>query len=311
MAGNIAAAKAFLDAGNPLRAKTELETVLREEPHLDIALDVYCLTLRELNDWEKVEEISRARLGRDPNCVAAYANLLLRFQQARRRRDAARLRDDYRAAIKDPEELQMLEQVYAICFGDKPAAWQELSKRAAEIGDYQRSFRFSSNAAMLRSDVGTALQDSEFARRTGDASAATLERISFLSFKLMNYGKCRDFARQALRADPTLSLPRELIVLSWLSLFPPFLVACVAMRIFLLFDKFGTMFYLAMCYTVGPALGMVSLLILSFLAQLVGVSAWLTVGLAVTYGLYLAFGIGTLARLFGGSGKATIKLDNY
>jgi len=311
MFSKIAAAKAFLDAGNAARAKTEIESVLRDDPHNGMALDVYALVLRERDEWDMVETISKDRLARDPKCTSAYANLLLRYHKANRRRDAKLLREQYAANVLDPSDIQTLNEVYEVCFGDKAAALTSLSDKAAAAGDHRSAFNFASRAKFSRGDLKAALLEAEFARRTGDNSASNLERLSVLSFRLMRLTECRRYARAALKADPLGMFPRELIILSWLSYLPPFLLAGWLLRLMISVSRVHTAWIMIGSYLLAPVIVVALYSVVLAISGLLRVSPLAVGALSCLFFIYIWLMLGSVANLFSRHANKEVKLEDY
>lgn len=311
MSSRIAAAKAFLDAGNAARARSEIETALRDNPHNAAARDVYCWVLREQEQWDALEATAREWLSWDPASARAYAHLLIRLKVGRRSKDAKKLREQYLKAITDPDGLKMLDSVYQVCFGDAADAYSRLSTEAAASGDFKSSFQFASKAALFRANLSEAVTEAEFARRTGDNSAKNFERLSMLSFRLLRFSKCREYARLALQADPTSTLPRELIVLSWISYFPPFVMGNALVYLFNWIGRMNTFLVVAGSYLLGPFLLVFAYWVLTVIAAVLYLPPGVVIGMALAYFAYVAFFIGTVSRLLFRSAMKSVQLKDY
>lgn len=311
MAGNIATAKAFLDAGNPARARDEIERVLKDDPANFVALDVYCRILRDMEQWDRIEEVTKEWLGRDGTAVLAYANLLLRYQRGKMKKEAARLKEQFTRALSSPSDLAMLNDIYEISFGDKAGTWSRLSDEAAAAGDYRWSFNLASKVAALQFDFSKALLEAEFARRTGDNSVGNLENLSVLSFRLMRFSRCRSYARMALQADPARMLPRELIFLSRIAYLPPFLVVGMAIYFFNQTGRLKSLWFLLVFCILGPAAFVFFCSMLMAISLFTGIPFRIIGGGSLVYFVYVGFMLGTVSRFLQQRGKAPVRLKDY
>ena len=311
MFSKISAAKAFLDAGNVARARAEIESVLKDDPHNAMALDVYCRILRETEQWDIIEPVAKDWLSRDGKAVPAYANLLLCYQRGAKRNDAKALKQLYERTLSAPSHLQMLNDLYEVCFGDRAGTWSRLSDEAAAFGDLRTSFDLASRVAMLRMDLPKAALEAEFALRAGDRSVDNLERLSVLSFRLMRLSAARRYARMALQADPARPLPREISGLSWLAYLPPFMLAGWLLYFFQRMSRIPNEWLLVAMFVIGPVVFVVLMAIIQAISWLFHLSTSLVAGMTVVYFIYVGFMLGTLSRMFGKHVRKTIKLEDY
>lgn len=149
-------------------------------------------------------------------------------------------------------------------------------------------------------DMWEALQRSEAAKRNGDHSATNLALNSLLHFGLMRFSKCRQSARLTLEVEPNSPIAKELLVLSWLVFFPPFLMAH-----FLLYmsnfvrrhlERFGELVVLVALAFGGWALSQIAVSIYSVFGELTYTSAILRAGPFVGYMIYVVMFLGSIAK---------------
>lgn len=311
MSGTVAAAKAFFDAGNRARARTEIEKVLAAQPEDPAALDLLCDILRDAGDWESLETTAKAWLAKDARATPAYFNLLMFNHHKRRRREAKRLKALYEGALSNPADVAMLNQFYDLFFVDTVGALKRMSELAAASGDQPASFSYASKAASLRSDINKAFHNAELALQAGDDSAANLEKLSVLSLRLMRFSRCREYARLTLQKEPTRALPRELIVLSWLAYLPPFMLASVASYAVSWMDRFDLAVTLWAYQVFWGIFLLPAGLFLYVLAKLTFVPVWVLIALALAYFFYLRYMLGTASRWLNRRAGKAVKLKDY
>lgn len=226
MSGNIAAARAFLSAGNTKLALAQLEDILADDPQDPDALDAYCDTLREAGPDADALRIARDWIARAPQDQRAHIQLIVGLMRSNDRKGTRKAIDAYRDfAPWDVDALDWLETTFEARFGDQAKGLKALAERMARSGDRKNEFRFASYAAEKRSDLPEAIIEAEYARRTGDDSPELAAYLAMLCFRAFRFSKCRKYAREALSKRPGMPAPTELIYLSWLVFFPPFLFA--------------------------------------------------------------------------------------
>lgn len=310
----IAAARAFLAAGNFKQAITHAEEVLRKDPYDEGALAALGDTLVQTGDHARLETMSVDWLGRQPD--ASYPHLFLFFCYMQRGDEklARALLDHYRTACPGAtKDHAMFEATFQAKFGKAEEGLDTLANIYAADGDNRSAFKFNSLAALKRQNLSEAILEGEFARRSGDASAKHLGYMAMLCFRALRFAKCRDYARQALAAEPGMDIPRELQVLSYVVWFPPFLFGHAVM--YLLTGVSGPLqrfIAFALLWGAGlPALVFTHYLLTLALAPLgLRPGAMIVVGLAFAYAMYMPF-IGTLSRLLNGRANKEVQLADY
>lgn len=315
MSGKVAAARAFLTAGNTKRALEYLEEALKDDPEDSAALDAYCDTLRNLERFEDVERIARDWLARSPNNGHAHVQLIVTLFSRSNARGARLAMDAFREAVPwDLNSHNYLETIYQARFVDAPKGLDSLAERARRDGDKKTEFRFASYAAAKRNNLDDAIMEGEFARRTGEDSAEHAAYLAMLYFRTFRMGKCRKYAREALTKKPGAPVPTELICLSWLVLFPPFFVAHLCMLIWTKWSSgsFGG-------FILGLLLAVIAILLVvityNYMPPLMArmglpYNADASLWLFIAWGLYFPL-IGAVATLFTQRKPKEIRLSDY
>jgi hypothetical protein len=204
-----------------------------------------------------------------------------------------------------------LESAYQVRFGKADEGFAHLAKQAAREGNKPMEFKFGSLAAVKRSNLSEAIQEAEFARRSGDSSAETAALLSMLCFRTLRLGKCRSYARLALQANHDQPIPRELLVLSWLVLFPPFLLAHLCLMVITYVQKstkFAILLALALFFAGAPII-LAVFWVTSGLMMPLGLDGWPTYALFIAFCLYSPY-IGSVAKLLTRRRKE-LKLSGY
>lgn len=308
----IAAARAFLEAGNFKLAIKHAEEVLQKDPENSRALEVLGDTLLKTNEHQRLEELSVSWLGRDPSAGPPHMFLFFCYLQRKDQKMARALLDHFSTACPgNKREIDMFEAAFKTKFGKPEEGFDSLARIYAADGDKRSAFKFNSLAALKRQNLSEAITEGEFARRSGDVSAGHLSYLAMLCYRTFRFAKCRAYARQALAADRSLDIPRELIVLSYLVWFPPFLIGHAAMYL-LTGASNGLQRFIAgigLWFLGLPAL-VFSYYVLNVLLSALHLPNWTNVALVFGYALYMPF-IGTLSRLLKGRVKTEVTLGDY
>jgi tetratricopeptide (TPR) repeat protein len=310
----IASARAFLEAGNLQRALTEIEGVLRDDPHEPDALQTYCDTLLKLKRLDLLEQAAWKWLGHDPSSLLAYSHLLYCFKRSARRKDAEELRQRFLGASTDPQDVKLALALYDVSFGSKADGWAQVSEEFSSEGRHAETYAYASRAARARGDMREAWAQAKLALGAGYRDAHHLEYMSVLCFRLMRFAKCREFARLALRTDPHLAIARELLVLSWLVWFPPFLVAHVLalLRLLLAGQKWVVIALVIAPLVVfaGPAVKGLYWTI-TFPATLAGIPDYVSLSLFAIYLGYTHKMLGSVVKFAMPSTRKSVELKDY
>jgi tetratricopeptide (TPR) repeat protein len=311
MNGDIAAARAYLKAGNSNRALELVEQVLKLDPYSNQALEAHCNILFTINAFDKLQSVAASWLSREPGNIVPSFHLLLCHIHRKDKRAARVTIDNFRIATPNPEEVDLVESIYEAKFGNTTEGFSTLAKSFGEAGDKGVEHQFKSYAALANADIRGAIQQAELGRQAGDCSASTLARLSMLYFRALRFGKSRECARLALKIDPTLPIPRELLILSWVVLFPPFLIGHLALTLTTNTRHWTSMFgNRAFFYALGVPVVVLVLVLLDKSLGAIGVPVSKLALLSIAFILYSPF-IGSVTKLVYGWRKSTVKLNDY
>lgn len=310
----LATAKAFLAAGNLQRARTEVESLLASDPHDADALATYCDVVAKQGRFDLLEEATRAWLGREPASFQAFSHLMFCLLKTARTVEAAPLLQRFLAVCKDAQDAVLAKAMYDLTCGERSEGWRQLSREFSAEGRDADAYGCASRAARANGDLLGALAQAKLALEAGDHSATHLEYISVLNFRLLRLPTCRQFARMALNADPTLAVSRELLVLTWLVLLPPVFVAhavntlrmvLARQRWIVLAALFTPVFLFA-----GPVVKALYWII-AIPGTWIGIPGFVSVALSVAYFVYTLRMRGTLVQILWPSSHAPVRLGDY
>lgn len=309
MNGDIAAARAFLGAGNTKLALEHAEKALTQNPGFPPALDVYCDILLKLERYKALEAAALDWVGKHPQDARPYTSLLLCYAQRKDRKLARALVDHFKAANPhNARDIEFFEAAYQTKFGDVQEGFAQLAKAANAQGDKRSEFTLSAYAALAKANLGEAIKEAEFARRTGEATPENAALLAMLNFRTFRFAKCRMYARMALKDRPQMPIPLELMVLSWAVFLPPFLVAHAMLALLTYINRSTIAFVLVLMMGTtasAPILGLVQFLMRPF-----GLDGWPSLLLLLAW-IFYAPCIGVIAgRIYGGKPK-DVKLADY
>jgi len=178
----IAAARAFLEAGNFKLAIKHAEEVLQKDPENSRALEVLGDTLLKTNEHQRLEELSVSWLGRDPSAGAPHMFLFFCYLQRKDEKMARALLDHFSTACPGHKrEIDMFEAAFKTKFGKPEEGFDSLARIYAADGDKRSAFKFNSLAALKRQNLSEAITEGEFARRSGDVSPSHAIRRSWMA----------------------------------------------------------------------------------------------------------------------------------
>ena len=313
MSGNVAAARAFLSAGNTKLALAQLEDILADDPQDAGALDAYCDALREAGRDADALRVARDWIARAPRDQSAHIQLIASLMRGNDGKAARKAIDAYRdVAPWDVDALDWLETTHEARFGNQAKGLRTLSQRFARKGDHKTEFRLASYAAEKRSDLPEAIIEAEYARRTGDDSPELAAYLAMLCFRAFRLSKCRQYARDALQKRPGMPAPTELLYLSWIVFFPPFLVAHLCLYIFdrlRRMSAWGRLIWIPVVYMLGLPTA-------TLFFSLAGILKPIGVGRPAMFVLFLLFVlyepfIGLIASLIQSRRPKEIQLTDY
>lgn len=309
--GKIAAAQAVLDAENAAEAMQRLVEIARSHPDDGAALEYCCDMLRDNLRLEEAERIARDWRARAPADIRAHVQLVVTLFARGDAGGAREAIDAFRkAAPQDRDALDYLETMYRSRFG--MARELPLRENTGRLDEHGWRTRMAGYVADKRS-MSEEIIEGEFTRRMGDDSAALAAHLALLCFRSFRFAKCRKYARLALEKQPGMPEPTELVYLSWLVLFPPFLLA--QLYLFLWFSLQRASMVVQACAfffmaTIGMLPVMWSVVMLTLLMNLAGLNAYATAPLMLAWAGYAPF-IGLIARNFGREKPKQITLADY
>lgn len=223
--GKLAAARAYLSAGNLDLARKHAEAVLRENPGHAEALDVLCAVFTRQNEPDLLERTALDWMARDPAAYGPHFHLMELYINRREAGLARQLIAHYRSQ-RPGETLhqEFLAAQYEARIENRASGWDRLARAEESRGNTAAALRCRTLAAARRGKVALAIRNGEAARRHGPVNARFLLLLAEIYYRGFRFARCRAAARAALAMQPGLAAPRELIFLSWAVWFPPFLL---------------------------------------------------------------------------------------
>ena len=309
--GLIAAALAFIEAGNYRLAEQHITTVFATDPIDSEACEAWCKLLTRQKKFAELEAFPEAWIGRDGRNYLAYFNLAGSYIVRKDRKKAtvalAQFRERFPILIQVHSALQsMLE---ANCAKDA-SDYDSMIALYKSANDHKNVLRLQSQAAYHRSDFSMAVHLGDQSWGDGYTETSFASYMAMLCFRSFRFGKSRHYARLALRAEPGHAVAKELLILSRLVWFPHFLITHA-----LLFALAQVNCRREFVAPVG-ILGILVAYLLVFTRigwpsdPLASWIAWSTMMFTVLYCLYTPF-IGTIAAFVHRHAPPTIRLTKY
>jgi hypothetical protein len=141
----IAAARAFLEAGDTRLALQHADEVLRQEPENPHALAVHADTLLKLADFARLETLAVDWIGRAPWAPEPHAYLFACYMKRGDRRMARSLLDHFRSIHPGPsKQRDHFEAAFETRFGTPAAGPDRLAGIYAADGDRRAETRATS-----------------------------------------------------------------------------------------------------------------------------------------------------------------------
>lgn len=187
----------------------------------------------------------------------------------------------------------------------KEASGYDLTIAAFQsVGDQAQVLRFRSQAAFRRCNFTQAIQLGDQSWQAGYRETSFASYMAMICFRSFRFGKSRQYAQFALRADPGHPVATELLVLTRLVWFPPFLFA------------HALLFLLARvnCNRLFGAIALPSILFFALLGLLfVPVKTESVSSVVVLMIFYCAYSpiIGKIAAFAYRNGAPTVRLTGY
>jgi tetratricopeptide (TPR) repeat protein len=258
--GTIAAARAYAGAGNFRLAKQHLKKVLVADPNDHEACEVWCELLTKQKKFAELETFAKSWIGRDGQDETAHTYLFGSYVARRDRDNATAALERFRELF--PERvLQQLafQNMLDVNCAKEASAYDQAIAAFQSAGDQAQVLRFQSQAAFRRSNFSEAIHLGDQSWQAGYRATSFASYMAMICFRSFRFGKSRQYARLALGTEPGHPVATELLILTRLVWFPPFLIAhallfalaqincnrlfcAIALPSFLLFALFGLLF---------------------------------------------------------------------
>jgi hypothetical protein len=312
--GSVAAARAFSAAGNFKLAAQHLNEVLAADPGNSEACEAWCDMLTKQKKFVDLETFASAWIGRDGRNDKAHFYLCGSYVARKDGKNAAAALQRYRE-ISPEMVLQhhaMQGVIDANCATDA-SSYDTVIAFAEAAGSKQDVLRFQSQAEFQRCNFTAAVRLGDQAWQAGYTKTSFASYMAMICFRSFRLAKSRHYARLALRAEPGHAIASELLVLTRLLWFPPFLLAHTGLLLLSGFNcrrEFGAKG--GSIAALGASLFVAALLALSS----VPVSPVVTTAIMANFAfmaLYCAYApfIGSIATLARRRDANTIRLSNY
>jgi len=312
--GSVAAARAFSAAGNFKLAAQHLNQVLAADPDNSEACEAWCDMLAKQKKFTDLEKFARAWIGRDGRNDMAHFNLFGSYVARQDRKNAAAALERHRELFPEMALRHRVMQGLIDANCPKDASSYDTAIALAEAaGSNQDALRLQSQAAFRRSSFTEAVRLGDQAWQAGYTQTSFASYMAMICFRSFRLAKSRHYARLALRAEPGHAVASELLVLTLLVCFPPFLLAHAGLLLLAQFNctrEFGAK--VGSSAVLGAGLFVAALLALSSVqVSPVAITAILAnVAFMVLYCAYAPY-IGSIARFAHRGGASTIRLSNY
>jgi hypothetical protein len=312
--GLVAAARAFSAAGNFKLAAQHLGQVLAADPGNSEACEAWCDMLTKQKKFADLEKFARDWIGRDGRNDMAHFYLFGSYAARNDRQNATAALKRHRELFPEMALQHHVMQSIIDCNCPEDASSYDAAIAFAEAtGSTQDVLRFQSQAAFQRSDFTDAVRLGDQAWQAGYTETSFASYMAMICFRSFRLAKSRHYARLALRAEPGHAVASELLVLTLLVCFPPFLLAHAGLFLLTRFNcrrEFGAQVgsIAVLSASLFAAGSLVPLSVHMHPLTLPSVMA--TVALAALYCAYAPF-IGSIARFAHRGGASTIRLPNY
>jgi tetratricopeptide (TPR) repeat protein len=224
--GAIAAARAYADAGNFRLAKQHLETVLAADPNDSDACEAWCQLLTKQKKFAELEPFAKSWIGRDGQNETAHTYLFGSYVAREDRGNATVVLERFRELF--PEQVQQhlaFQRLLDANCGKNASGLDSTIAAFESVGDQAQVLRFQSQAAFRRSNFAQAIRLGDQSWQAGYRETSFASYMAMICFRSFRFGKSRQYARFALRAEPGHPVATELLVLTRFVWFPPFLLA--------------------------------------------------------------------------------------
>jgi tetratricopeptide (TPR) repeat protein len=226
ISGAIAAARAYAGAGNFRLAERHLKTILATDPDNGDACEVWCQLLTKQKKFAELEPFAKSWIGRDGQNETAYTYLFGSYVARKDRNNAMAVLKRYGELF--PEQVLQhiaFQSMVDLNCADEASGYDEAIAAFQSVGDQAQVLRFQSQAAFRRSDFAEAIRLGDQSWQAGYRETSFASYMALICFRSLRFGKSRQYSRFALRAEPGHPVATELLVLTRLVWFPPFLLA--------------------------------------------------------------------------------------
>jgi len=303
--GTIAAARAYASAGNFKLAEQHLKRVLAADPNDADACEVWCQLLTKQKKFAELETFAKFWIGRDGQNERAYTYLFGSYVARKDRNNATAVLERFRELF--PERvLQHLafQSMLDVNCAKEASGYDQAIAAFQSVGDQAQVLRFQSQAAFRRSNFAEAIHLGDQSWQAGYRETSFASYMAMICFRSFRFGKSRQYARLALGAEPGHPVATELLVLTRLVWFPPFLFA------------HALLFLLARvnCNRLFGAIALPSIFFFALFGLLfVPVKTEAVLSVVVLMIFYCAYGpiIGKIAAFAYRNGAPTVRLSGY
>lgn len=224
--GQIAAARAFLEAGNFKLALAHAEKALQDDVDDTGAMDVYCDAQLKLKNFPAVETAAIDWIAKHPQDGRPYVSLLVCYAARKDKTLAKSLLGHFRSANPhDAEGIKLLDAAYALKFGDQTEGLSGLADIARDGGDAIQEQFWAARSFMSDGDFAAAYAAATDALRLGADDADAHYSVAFTSYRTLRLIKALRHANVALARNPAFAEARELRIWIMAAFFPPFFLA--------------------------------------------------------------------------------------
>lgn len=216
----VAAAHAFMDAGNHAAAKKLLAEVLAQDVHHERAFDALTGLMLQTREYSGLVDAAKTFLAHNPESDLGQTGLLLGYLKCSRQSEALAVLTQVKSlATFDVNTVEMLETAYNSKYGDKQAAFQ----KAASFYENQDDKTHQRLLALGDAKAGLAiagLRKAEIAVAAGDNSPQANALVAILAYRAIMPWKSIPAALRTLRKKPDDHRTREVLFLSFLLVLP-------------------------------------------------------------------------------------------
>jgi hypothetical protein len=312
MSGQIAAAKAYLKAGNTSAAISQVQEILKSDPSHSGALAVMSEALLKDDRYTELVNLSLRWLELDPKDPNPYAQLMHCYMRLNEKAKCLSTLKDFESTFPHlKDEIEMMSGHVEARFGSAKAGFGKLIKANKQRGNSDNATFFEGMSALADESNFKAYRKFEEIYDNGERNPVVLQMLARLSFFTFRFENTRKFARLTLRQNSQSTVAKELMILSWAVLFPPFFVAHVFLMVLSwLASKSKSHLLPVIVLTLTFTIWMIfPLAVLASMAS-IGVPPVATLGFMLGWVCY-APNVGLVSRLMGGGKKPEIALRDY